>query len=80
MVLAVVQTGSLFSADAWNNVTYTAGEVRRPSRNLPLSLILGTGIVLALYLLSNFVYLFALPMAGNPHGATAFTRGIQYAE
>jgi APA family basic amino acid/polyamine antiporter len=41
MVLAVVQTGSLFSADAWNNVTYTAGEVQRPSRNLPLSLIQG---------------------------------------
>jgi APA family basic amino acid/polyamine antiporter len=79
MVLAVVQTGSLFSADAWNNVTYTAGEVQRPSRNLPLSLILGTGIVLALYLLANFVYLFALPMAGDPHGATAFSRGIQYA-
>ncbi|RRA49737.1 APC family permease [Acidipila sp. EB88] len=78
-MLAVVQTGSLFSADAWNNVTYTAGEVRNPSRNLPLSLILGTGIVLALYLLSNFVYLFALPLAGDPHGATVFARGIQYA-
>jgi APA family basic amino acid/polyamine antiporter len=78
-ILAVVQTGSLFSADAWNNVTYTAGEVRNPSRNLPLSLILGTGIVLALYLLSNFVYLFALPLAGDPHGANAFARGVQYA-
>ncbi len=78
-MLAVVQTGSLFSADAWNNVTFTAGEVRNPSRNLPLSLILGTGIVLSLYLLSNFVYLFALPLAGDPHGATLIARGIQYA-
>ena len=78
-MLAVVQTGSLFSADAWNNVTFTAGEVRHPSRNLPLSLVMGTGLVLALYLLSNFVYLFALPLAGSPHGATAFARGIQYA-
>ena len=78
-MLAVVQTGSLFSADAWNNVTYTAGEVRNPQRNLPLSLVLGTGIVLALYVLANFVYLFALPLAGDPHGATAFARGIQYA-
>ncbi len=78
-MLAVVQTGSLFSADAWNNVTFTAGEVRNPSRNLPLSLVFGTGLVLALYLLSNFVYLFALPLAGSPHGATAFARGIQYA-
>jgi len=78
-MLAVVQTGSLFSADAWNNVTFTAGEVRNPSRNLPLSLIFGTGIVLSLYLLSNFVYLFALPLAGDPHGATLAARGIQYA-
>ena len=78
-MLAVVQTGSLFSADAWNNVTFTAGEVRNPSRNLPLSLVLGTGIVLALYLLSNFVYLFALPLAGDPQGATVFARGIQHA-
>ncbi len=77
-MLAVVQTGSLFSADAWNNVTFTAGEVRNPSRNLPLSLVLGTGIVLALYVLSNFVYLFALPLAGDPQGATALARGIQY--
>ncbi len=78
-ILAVVQTGSLFSADAWNNVTFTAGEVRNPSRNLPLSLVMGTGLVLALYLLANFVYLFALPLIGNPHGTTAFARGIQYA-
>ena len=42
-VLAVVQVGSLFSADAWNNVTFTAGEVRNPQRNLPLSLAMGTG-------------------------------------
>jgi basic amino acid/polyamine antiporter, APA family len=43
-VLAVAQVGSLFSADAWNNVTFTAGEVKNPSRNLPLSLALGTGL------------------------------------
>jgi APA family basic amino acid/polyamine antiporter len=78
-ILAVVQTGSLFSADAWNNVTYTAGEVANPRRNLPLSLILGTGIVLAIYIAANFVYLFALPLAGDPHGATNLARGIQYA-
>ena len=45
--LAVVQVGSLFSADAWNNVTFTAGEIKNPKRNLPLSLALGTGVVLA---------------------------------
>ena len=78
-VLAVVQTGSLFSADAWNNVTFTAGEIRNPKRNLPLSLVLGTSIVIALFIAANFVYLFALPLQGDPHGATVFARGIQYA-
>src|SRR5580693_10153800 len=48
-VLAIAQVGSLVSADAWNNVTFTAGEVKNPSRNLPLSLALGTGVVIALY-------------------------------
>jgi basic amino acid/polyamine antiporter, APA family len=77
-ILAVVQVGTLFSADAWNNVTFTAGEVRNPSRNLPLSLVLGTGSVLLLYLLANIVFLTVLPLHGDPHGATAFARGIQY--
>jgi len=78
-ILAVVQTGSLFSSDAWNNVTFTAGEVRNPRRNLPLSLVMGTGLVLTLYILSNFVYLMVLPLQGDPHGATVLARGIQYA-
>ena len=56
-ILAVAQVGSLFSADAWNNVTFTAGEVKNPSRNLPLSLALGTGVVIALYVACNFIYL-----------------------
>jgi len=79
-VLAIAQVGSLFSADAWNNVTFTAGEVRNPSRNLPLSLTLGTGAVLAMYVLANFVYLNVLPLHGDPNGATIFARGIQYAQ
>ena len=60
---AVVQVGSLFSSDAWNNVTFTAGEIKNPKRNLPLSLALGTGVVLLLYIACNFVYLSVLPMA-----------------
>jgi len=78
-ILAIVQTGSLFSADAWNNVTFTAGEIRNPQRNLPLSLVLGTVIVISLYIGANFIYLAALPLHGDPHGTTAFARGIQYA-
>ena len=78
-LVAVVQTGSLFSADSWNNVTFTAGEVANPKRNLPLSLVLGTAIVMTLYLGCNFVYLYALPLHGDPHGVTNLARGIQYA-
>ena len=78
-ILAVAQVGSLFSADAWNNVTFTAGEVKNPSRNLPLSLALGTGVVIALYIACNFVYLMALPFEGIEGGATILARGITHA-
>jgi basic amino acid/polyamine antiporter, APA family len=78
-ILAVAQVGSLFSADAWNNVTFTAGEVKNPNRNLPLSLALGTGVVIALYIGCNIIYLNVLPLAGDPNGATILDRGIKYA-
>jgi basic amino acid/polyamine antiporter, APA family len=78
-VVAVVQVGSLFSADAWNNVTFTAGEIENPRRNLPLSLAMGTGVVLLLYVLCNFVYLSVLPMAGSAAATTIAGRGIQFA-
>ncbi len=54
--------GSLFSADAWNNVTFTASEVKNPRRNLPLALTLGTTIVIGLYLLANFGYLHVMSL------------------
>jgi len=79
VILAVVQVGSLFSADAWNNITFTAGEVKNPKRNIPLSLILGTGFVLTVYFLASLSYLLVLPMHGDPHGTTVLARGIQYA-
>ncbi len=79
-ILAVVQVGSLFSADAWNNVTFTAGEIENPKRNLPRSLLLGTGFVLLLYILANFAYLSVLPLHGSPTAATVVGRGIQYAQ
>ncbi|MGE5206077.1 MAG: APC family permease [Chlamydiota bacterium] len=78
-IVAVAQVGSLFSADAWNNVTFTAGEVKNPSRNLPLSLAMGTGVVILLYIATNFIYLLVLPLNGDPHGLTTLARGIQYA-
>jgi APA family basic amino acid/polyamine antiporter len=63
VAICVSQTGSLFSSDAWNNITFTAGEVKDPRRNIPLSLALGTGLVIALYLLANVAYLVTLPFA-----------------
>jgi APA family basic amino acid/polyamine antiporter len=77
--LALVQVGSLFSSDAWNNVTFTAGEIENPRRNLPLSLAIGTGVVSLLYIACNFVYLRVLPMAGDPNATTIAGRGIQFA-
>ncbi|PYK31253.1 MAG: amino acid transporter [Verrucomicrobia bacterium] len=59
--ICVAQTNSLFSADAWNNITFTAGEVKEPRRNIPLSLAFGTFLVIGLYLLANVAYLAALP-------------------
>jgi APA family basic amino acid/polyamine antiporter len=59
----VAQVGSLFSADAWNNITFTAGEVKNPRRDVPLSLALGTAIVITLYFLANVAYLTTLPLA-----------------
>src|SRR5881409_4252931 len=59
--ICVAQTNSLFSADAWNNITFTAGEVTNPRRNVPLSLALGTFLVIGLYLLANVAYLACLP-------------------
>ena len=78
-LIAVVQVGSLFSSDAWNNVTFTAGEIRNPRRNLPLSLAMGTGVVLLLYILCNFVYLAVLPMTGMATATTLAGRGIAFA-
>ncbi len=78
-ILAVAQVGSLFSADAWNNVTFTAGEVKNPQRNLPVSLALGTGVVILLYVLCNFIYLSVLPLDGAQAGITVIERGIKYA-
>lgn len=70
--------GSLFSSDAWNNVTFIAGEIRNPERNIPRSLFLGTLLVTLLYLLANIAYLTVLPMQGQP-GAEGVAAGISHA-
>jgi APA family basic amino acid/polyamine antiporter len=63
LALAVAQVGSLFSADAWNNIGFTAAEVKNPKRDVALSMVFGTIIVITLYCLANLAYLFALPLA-----------------
>jgi len=71
--------GSLFSSDAWNNVTFAAAEVHNPKRNLPLALIFGTGLVTVLYVMANVAYLNVLPMNGAEGAATALARGVSHA-
>lgn len=60
--IAAAMTGSLFSSDAWNNVTFIAGEIKNPQRNIGLSLFLGTLMVTVLYMLTNAMYLHVLPL------------------
>ena len=62
MLLGRAMVGPLFAQSAWNNVTFTAGEVRDPGRNLPRALLLGCGIVVTLYLLANLAYVVTLPL------------------
>ena len=78
-IIGAAMVGSLFSSDAWNNVTFAAAEVQNPSRNLPLALAVGTGLVSLLYILTNVAYLNVLPFSGDPSGADALARGIQHA-
>lgn len=77
--LGVSMVGSLFSSDAWNNITFTAAEVEKPKRNIPLSLFFGTLIVNIIYILVNIVYLKLLPLRGSVEGITAMERGMQFA-
>jgi APA family basic amino acid/polyamine antiporter len=62
VAFCVAQVGSLFSSDAWNNITFTAGEVKNPKRNIPLSLAAGTSLVISLYILANVAYLCTLTL------------------
>ena len=80
-LVGVAMVGALFSSDAWNNVTFTAGEIRNPRRNVPLALALGVAVVSAIYLACNLVYLSVLPLEAIQHAAedrvaTAAAAGI----
>lgn len=70
---------SLFSSDAWNNVTFIAGEIKDPKKNIPRSLFLGTLIVTIVYVLANLAYLSLLPIQGTPMSNEIMTNGIMFA-
>jgi APA family basic amino acid/polyamine antiporter len=77
--IGVAMVGSLFSSDAWNNVTFIAGDIDNPKKNIPLSLAIGTIIVTVLYLLANVAYLKLLPFWGNPNATDVMGQGLQFA-
>ena len=77
--IGVAMVGSIFSSVAWENITFTASEIKNPKRNIPLSLFFGTLIVITLYCLANVAYLLVLPLAGNPNGKDVMSMGIQFA-
>ena len=79
LALGTAIIGSLFSSDAWNNVTFIAGEIKDPHRNIPKSLLYGTAIVTVIYMLANIAYLGLLPVQGDPNGAGILEQGIQFA-
>jgi APA family basic amino acid/polyamine antiporter len=70
---------SLFSSDAWNNVTFIAAEIKDPKRNIPRSLFLGTLIVTIIYILANVAYLSLLPVNGFPNAPLPEGQGIMFA-
>ena len=78
--VGAAMVGSLFSSDAWNNVTFIASEVKNPRRNLPLALFFGTLAVSLLYILANIMYLGVLPLHGDPAATDVIPRGIAFAE
>jgi APA family basic amino acid/polyamine antiporter len=78
--MGVAIIGSLFSSDAWNNVTFIAGEVKEPQRNIPLGLFIGTSLVTIIYILANIAYLMLLPVKGNPEAADVIGKGIMFAQ
>ena len=78
--LGLAMIGSLFSSDAWNNVTFIAGEVENPKRNIPLGLFFGVCIVTLIYVLANVAYLCLLPLDGSVNGQTVVEQGIMYAQ
>ncbi len=76
--IAAAMTGSIFSSDSWNNVTFIAGEIKNPKRNIGLSLFIGTLVVTLIYVAANLMYLHVLPLR-EAQGSIAFPEGERVA-
>ncbi|MEJ8801412.1 APC family permease [Pontibacter sp. H249] len=76
----IAMVGALFSADSWNNIGFSGDEIVNPKRTIVLSMVIGSAIVMGLYLIINLVYLLVLPMNGDPNGATTMALGITHAD
>lgn len=79
VALGMAMVGSLFTCDAWTNITFASAEVVNPKRTLPLSLFWGTLIAFTLFFLSNIVYIKVLPLRGFPAGTDVIERGMAFA-
>jgi len=79
VAVGTAMVGSLFSADAWYSLTFTSGEVINPKRNIPLGMVIGTSIVILIYILVNIVYLKFLPVRGDISSPDVLRQGISAA-
>jgi len=80
IAIAMAMVGAIFSSDAWNNVTFIAGEIKRPERNIGLSLLIGTAVVTLLYVTMNLMYLNVLSMneiANAPQDRVALAAALK---
>lgn len=77
--IAVAMVGTIFSSDAWNNITFAAAEVQEPTKTIPRALTIGVVLVTVLYLLTNLAFITVMPIGINPDSLSAFERGIAFA-
>lgn len=77
--IGIAMVGALFSADSWNNIGFSGDEIVNPKRTIVLSMVIGSAIVMGLYLIINLVYLLVLPINGDPNATDVIGQGIKYA-
>jgi basic amino acid/polyamine antiporter, APA family len=77
--IGIAMVGALFSADSWNNIGFSGDEIVNPKRTIVLSMVIGSAIVMGLYLIINLVYLLVLPLNGDPNATDVLGQGIKYA-